>query len=102
MLSWVFGPVESFDVENGELFSRGTLKLKNAEVKYNLSIDAADLPWKEWKAYRCIEVDGEELEFSEGFTELHNKSYEQILSGNGYGLKDIEPTIKLIESIRHA
>ena len=102
MLSWVFGPVEGFDVENGELFSRGTLKLKNAEVKYNLSIDAADLPWKEWKAYRCIEVDGEELEFSEGFTELHNKSYEQILSGNGYGLKDIEPTIKLIESIRHA
>tara|TARA_R110000803_G_scaffold102258_1_gene170303 strand:- start:2192 stop:3055 length:864 start_codon:yes stop_codon:yes gene_type:complete len=102
MLSWVFGEVEYFDVENGDLYSRGTIKLKNAEVKYNLSIDANDLPWSEWKPYRCISVDGDELEFSEGFTELHNKSYEQILLGNGYGLSDIEPTIKLIESIRNA
>jgi UDP-N-acetyl-2-amino-2-deoxyglucuronate dehydrogenase len=101
MLSWVFGEVESFDVENGDLYSRGTIKLKNAEVKYNLSIDANDLPWDEWKPYRCITVDGDELEFSEGFTELHNKSYEQILLGNGYGLSDIEPTIKLIEDIRN-
>lgn len=102
MLSWVFGEVESFDAENGDLYSRGTIKLKNAEVKYNLSIDANDLPWDEWKPYRCITVDGDELEFSEGFTELHNKSYEQILLGNGYGLSDIEPTIKLIEDIRNA
>lgn len=102
MLSWVFGEVEYFDVENGDLYSRGTIKLKNAEVKYNLSIDVNDLPWKEWKPYRCITVDGNELEFSDGFTELHNKSYQQILLGNGYGLDDIEPTIKLIENIRNA
>ena len=101
MLTWVFGPVESFNVSNGELFSKGILRLKNAEVKYNLSIDSKDLPWKEWKAYRCIKVDGEELEFSDGFTELHSESYKKILNGNGYGLDDIEPTIKLIENIRN-
>lgn len=101
MLTWVFGPVQSFEVTNGDLFSKGTLKLKNAEVKYNLSIDSSDLPWKEWKAYRCIKVDDQELEFSDGFTELHTKSYKNILCGNGYGLVDIEPTIKLIESIRN-
>ncbi len=101
MLTWVFGPVESFEVENGDLYSKGKLKLKNAEVDYNLSIDASHLPWSEWKAYRCIKIDGDELEFSDGFTELHNKSYQQILNGNGYGLVDIEPTIKLIEQIRN-
>ena len=71
-------------------------------MQYNLSIDSNDLPWTDWKPYRCITVDGEELEFSDGFTELHNKSYEQILMGNGYGLDDIRPTIKLIEDIRNA
>ena len=57
MLSWVFGDVESFEVENGDLYSRGTIKLKNAEVQYNLSIDSNDLPWTDWKPYRCITVD---------------------------------------------
>lgn len=101
MLSWIFGEVESFDVKNGDLFSRGTLYLKKAKVHYNLSIDEKELPWKEWKPYRNITIDGEEFEFSEGFTDLHTTSYREILKGNGYGLDDIEPTIKLIEQIRY-
>ena len=74
--------------------------MKNAEVKYNLSIQKEDLPWDEWKPFRSIKIDNEELEFSTGFTELHNISYNKILEGKGYGLNDIEPTIKLIEKIR--
>lgn len=101
MLSWIFGEVESFEVENSPTHSKGTLNLKNAEVQYYLSVNEQDLPWKEWRAYRNITVDGESLEFSTGFTELHTKSYEEILKGNGYGLTDIEPTIKLIEQIRY-
>lgn len=102
MLSWVFGSVKDFKVKNGPTFSKGILELENADVEYNLSIDSTKLPWKEWKAFRSIKIDNEELEFSDGFTELHNKSYEQILLGNGYGLNDIRPTIELIEQIRYA
>ena len=49
-----------------------------------------------------IKIDNEEIEFSEGFTDLHNLSYQQIINGNGYTLTDVEPTIKLIEEIRYA
>ena len=63
-------------------------------------VHAQDLPWNEWKPFRSIKIDGEELEFSTGFTELHNISYEEILKGNGFTLNDVEPTIKLIEKIR--
>ena len=100
MLMWIFGDVKEYEVKNTNKTSTGTLILKNAEVKYNLSIQKEDLPWDEWKPFRSIKIDNEELEFSTGFTELHNISYNKILEGKGYGLNDIEPTIKLIEKIR--
>lgn len=100
MLTYIFGEVKEFEAFNTEKSSKGTLELKNANVKYNLSIDQNDLPWSEWKPYRCIKIDGEELEFSEGFTELHNLSYEEILKGNGFGLDEVLPSIKLVEQIR--
>ena len=100
MLLWIFGDVIDYDVKNTNKTSKGRLLLKNAEVKYNLSIQKEDLPWNEWKPFRSIKIDGEELEFSTGFTELHNISYEEILKGNGFTLSDVEPTIKLIEKIR--
>ena len=59
-----------------------------------------DLPWDDWKPYRSIKIDGEELEFSTGFTDLHKVSYEEILKGNGFTLEDVEPTIKLIDGLR--
>ena len=100
MLLWIFGDVIDYNTKNTNKTSKGHLLLKNAEVNYNLSIQKEDLPWNEWKPFRSIKIDGEELEFSTGFTELHNISYEEILKGNGFTLSDVEPTIKLIEKIR--
>ena len=100
MLLWIFGDVIDYNTKNTNKTSKGHLLLKNAEVNYNLSIQKEDLPWDEWKPFRSIKIDGEELEFSTGFTELHNVSYEEILKGNGFTLEDVEPTIKLIEKIR--
>ena len=100
MLLWIFGDVVDYNTKNTNKTSKGYLLLKNAEVEYNLSIQKEDLPWDEWKPFRSIKIDGEELEFSTGFTELHNISYEEILKGNGFTLNDVEPTIKLIEKIR--
>ena len=100
MLLWIFGDVVDYNTKNTNKTSKGHLLLKNAEVNYNLSIQKEDLPWNEWKPFRSIKIDGEELEFSSGFTELHNISYEEILKGNGFTLNDVEPTIKLIEKIR--
>ena len=100
MLLWIFGDVIDYNTKNTNKTSKGHLLLKNAEVNYNLSIQNEDLPWDEWKPFRSIKIDGKELEFSTGFTELHNVSYEEILKGNGFTLSDVEPTIKLIEKIR--
>ena len=100
MLLWIFGDVIDYNTKNTNKTSKGHLLLKNAEVNYNLSIQKEDLPWGEWKPFRSIKIDGEELEFSTGFTELHNISYKEILKGNGFTLSDVEPTIKLIEKIR--
>ena len=100
MLLWIFGDVIDYNTKNTNKTSKGHLLLKNAEVNYNLSIQKEDLPWDEWKPFRSIKIDGKELEFSTGFTELHNISYEEILKGNGFTLNDVEPTIKLIEKIR--
>ena len=100
MLIWIFGQVNNIDVINTPTSSRGTIQLENANVNFNLSIDKKDLPWEDWKPYRSITIDGEEIEFSEGFADLHNKSYEQIIQGNGFTLDNVESTIKLIENIR--
>ena len=100
MLLWIFGDVINYKAKNTDKTSKGYLLLKNAEVEYNLSIQKEDLPWDEWKPFRSIKIDGKELEFSTGFTELHNISYQEILKGNGFTLNDVEPTIKLIEKIR--
>ena len=101
MLIWIFGDVTSIEnIENTHKTSKGTLILENAKVNYNLSIQKEDLPGDEWKPFRSIKIDGEELEFSTGFTELHNISYKEILKGNGFTLDDVEPTIKLTEKIR--
>jgi UDP-N-acetyl-2-amino-2-deoxyglucuronate dehydrogenase len=71
-----------------------------------LSVDTADLPAssaaKGERTYRSITVDGEEIEFSSGFTDLHTASYRQILSGKGYGLDQVRPSIELVHSIRVA
>jgi len=100
MLLWIFGPYCGVSVKNTPTSSEGVLLLKNAKVNFKLSIDKKDLPWSEWKPYRNITINGEAVEFSEGFTELHKASYKNIINGRGFTIEDVEPTIKLIEEIR--
>ena len=101
MLIWIFGNPLDYDVTNLERKSYGILNLENATVKFELSIDKDDLPWNEWKPFRSIKINGEEIEFSEGFTDLHTVSYESILNGNGFGIEDVEETIKLISILKN-
>jgi UDP-N-acetyl-2-amino-2-deoxyglucuronate dehydrogenase len=93
MLTWIFGNVNENIVHVSEPHrAAGYLGLERARVRWFLSIDTNDLPQnikeKGQNTYRSILINGSELEFSEGFTELHNKSYEAILSGSGFGVQE--------------
>ena len=82
--------------------ARGYLELEKANIDWNLSIDSRDLPHDEWKAFRSITIDGNELEFSDGFTDLHTESYKNILNGNGFGIDDAKPSLELVHQIRNS
>jgi UDP-N-acetyl-2-amino-2-deoxyglucuronate dehydrogenase len=108
LLIWLFGSVENIIVcQREEQKSSGILELKNANVEWFLSLDADDLPEEHCRkngrtTYRSILYDGEELEFSGGFTDLHTRVYEQTLAGNGFGIEDARPSIELVHQIRTA
>ena len=84
----------------------GYLELEKARVRYFLSINAACLPANavqgEKRTYRTLNIDGEEFEFSAGFTELHTESYKQILAGNGFRISEARPCIETVAEIRHS
>lgn len=104
MLLWLFGDVESSAVDKLERRrAGGNLILEHADVDWFLSIDKSDLPVQANgnPTYRSITIDGEELEFSGGFTDLHTTSYQAILDGKGFGLKDALPSISLVNQIRN-
>jgi UDP-N-acetyl-2-amino-2-deoxyglucuronate dehydrogenase len=105
MLTWIFGDVKENEVkihENDQ--AAGFLKLEKANVNWQLSINANHLPSQALatgkRTYRSITVDGDEVEFSEGFTDLHTRSYEQILAGKGFGLEDARRSITIAQGIR--
>ncbi len=106
MLTWIFGDVEENIVNLKTPFANaGTLKLKHANVRWFLSVVYDYIP-DEIKAqgqrtYRSITVDGEEIEFSGGFTDLHTRSYEEILKGNGFGLEEAYGSIQTVSAIRN-
>ncbi len=105
MLSWIFGDVTENKVKLHESDqAAGILKLEKANVDWHLSINANHLPEQIKKqgkrSYRSITVDGKEIEFSEGITDLHTRSYEQILAGNGFGLEDARKSIIITQEIR--
>jgi UDP-N-acetyl-2-amino-2-deoxyglucuronate dehydrogenase len=107
MLSWVFGEVQENRVHlRGKHKASGYLEFENARVRWFLSIDEEDLPKavkdKGQRTYRSIAIDDQELEFSDGFTELHTKSYQEILKGNGFGLADVRKSIEIVHDIRNA
>lgn len=107
MLTYIFGDVKENIVHVSEPHrAAGYLVLNRARVRWFLSIDTNDLPkeikLKGQKTYRSILIDNNQLEFSEGFTELHNKSYEEILKGNGFGIQEARNSIQTVYSIRNA
>ena len=107
MLSWIFGEVKKNTVQiHTHDRAAGYLELEKANVRWFLSIDEDVLPdevkKKGQRTYRSITIEGEELEFSEGFTDLHTKSYQEILNGNGFGLNASRQAIEIVHSIRHA
>lgn len=105
MLIWIFGPVSDLKVTRMDRdTAAGFLELKQARVNWFLSIDYNQLPDAiksgGKRTYRSLTLGGKEIEFSEGFTDLHTKSYEEILAGKGFGLQDARPSIDLVHKIR--
>lgn len=106
MLHFVFGKLQANVVHwNGEAKAAGYLEYERARVRWFLSIDANDLPDEvkgKKTTFRNIDISGEQLEFSEGFTDLHTVSYREILAGRGYGLADARHCIETVDVIRSA
>ena len=107
MLSWIFGDVQENIVHVHEKDrAAGYLEFENARVKWFLSINKKYLPAeikeKGQTTYRSITIDGEELEFSGGFTDLHTLVYKDIIAGKGYGLTAAKTAIQIVHDIRNA
>lgn len=105
MLIWLFGAVQSSATGVREASrAAGVVSLQHADIDWYLSVDASDLakigkpankPW------RSITIDGDELEFSDVFRDLHTESYAEILAGRGFGVDDVRPSIELLHRVRH-
>ncbi|HEY5471081.1 MAG TPA: Gfo/Idh/MocA family oxidoreductase [Bacteroidales bacterium] len=107
MLTWIFGDVKKNIVHLSDINkAAGYLELENARVRWFLSIDYNDIPDSVkstgQRTFRSITVDGEEIEFSEGFTDLHTISYKEILAGRGFGLKEARQSVETAFSIRNS
>uniref|UniRef100_A0A7V2ZIF7 Gfo/Idh/MocA family oxidoreductase n=1 Tax=Ignavibacterium album TaxID=591197 RepID=A0A7V2ZIF7_9BACT len=113
LLIWLFGyPIHSTVIESKIRSVKGSLELENAFVNWFLSINFSDLPEdvkrvnannpdKQITTYRSIIIDGNEIEFTEGFTNLHTIVYKETLEGRGFGIKDARPAIELVYKIRN-
>ena len=107
MLGWIFGNVKENIVQVLEKDkTAGYLELDRARVRWFLSLDYNDIPLNVkqngQRTYRSITIDGEEIEFSGGFTDLHTVTYQEILKGNGFGLMDAKPSIEMVYNIRNS
>jgi UDP-N-acetyl-2-amino-2-deoxyglucuronate dehydrogenase len=106
MLGWIFGEFKGVELEISKPEKAGgKLYFDKANVNWFLSVDDQDLPGDAINAgkrtYRKINIEGQELEFSDGFTDLHTQSYNDILSGGGFGANDVRKAIKLVQAIRN-
>lgn len=107
MLHFIFGDIQKNEVHyRDQKTSAGYLEYERARVRWFLSIDAGHLPDNavqgEKLTYRSITIEGEELEFSGGFTDLHTQSYDNILAGNGYGIEENRTAIRTVSEMRAA
>jgi UDP-N-acetyl-2-amino-2-deoxyglucuronate dehydrogenase len=106
MLTWIFGMVKGNIVHLYQADkAAGFLELQRARVRWFLSVDRGDLPSEPKPGgpatYRSIKVDGQEVEFSGGFTDLHTESYKKILAGQGFGWQEVMPSLEIVHAIRH-
>lgn len=106
MLTWIFGNVKENIVHlNSHDRAAGYFQLERARVRWFLSINSDTLPdyvrARGGKTYRSITIEGEEIEFSDGFTELHTNSYQHILDGHGFGLEEARESIQIVHDIRY-
>lgn len=107
MLIWIFGPVKTNIVHKSQPdTAAGYFDLAHARVRWFLSVNADYLPKeatnKGMRTYRSIQVDGEEIEFSGGFTDLHTLSYQEVLDGRGFPLEKARPSLETVHTIRNA
>lgn len=107
MLSWIFGKVQENKVHlHTKHKAAGYLEFEKARVRWFLSIDEKSLPKsiqeKGQRTFRSIQLNGEEIEFSNGFTELHTESYKGVLKGEGFGLQEARNSIEIVHAIRNA
>jgi UDP-N-acetyl-2-amino-2-deoxyglucuronate dehydrogenase len=103
MLHFVFGPLQESRVHHASATKAGGyLEYERARVRWFLSVDVNDVPVEGQRTYRSITVDGREVEFSEGFTDLHTRSYEEILAGRGFALRENRAAIETVAGIREA
>jgi UDP-N-acetyl-2-amino-2-deoxyglucuronate dehydrogenase len=107
MLLWIFGvPVRQEVHLSTPEKAAGYMELANARVRWFLSLDQNDLPEvaveSKKRTYRCLTIDGKEVEFSDGFADLHTAVYRETLAGRGFGLDDALPSIQVVHDIRHA
>lgn len=106
MLHFIFGDLQKNIVHyTSETKAAGYLEYEKSRVRWFLSVDYEDIP-EEAKAqgqrtYRSIAVDGNEIEFSGGFTDLHTRAYEEILAGNGFGLEENRVAVQTVADIRN-
>ena len=107
MLQWVFGEVKQNTVHlHTHDRAAGYLEFEKARVRWFLSINYDVIPEKikatGARTYRSITMDGEDIEFSEGFTDLHTRSYEAVLSGNGFRIGEARKAIEIVHAIRNS
>ncbi len=107
MLLWIFGGVKKSEVHIAEpTRAAGYIELEKARVKWFLSIDREDSPLFDGKSepctFRSIKINQHKMEFTHGFTDLHSQLYERTLSGKGFGIDDVRPSIELVHDIRVA
>lgn len=103
MLVHVFGPVRRSILHLADARrAAGHLETERARVSWFLSIDAADLPPGAKGSHRSVLVDGSEFVFSDGFTDLHTRSYAEILAGRGFGIEAVRPSIEVVAALRQA
>jgi len=107
LLIWLFGSVQKSELHlSGPKKMAGFIELDNADVNWFLSTDKDDLPAdlteKNIPTFRSMELDGNEIQFSSGFTDLHTKVYEKTLAGNGFGIEDVRPSIQFVNELRNS